>query len=447
MTLLTLTWLALPLAAGIAAYLAPRAASPLALACASASGLFAMRLFREASPLSLRLLDHFGVGLMLDPLAGFFILTNALVTAAVVLFCRQGSRPPFFYAQILMLHGSLNASFACADFISLYVALEVISIAAFLLITHPRTDRTIWVGLRYLFVGNVAMLFYLVGAVLVYQATHTFDYAGLRSAPPEAFALIFLGLLVKGGIFVSGWWLPLTHAESEPPVSALLSGIVVKAAVLALIRCAAVPGGFDPIVRFLGLGAALLGVLYAVLETDTKRLLAFSTISQLGFILAAPEVGGFYALTHGLVKAALFLAAGILPERDFRRLRHRPIPTPVWWVLLAAGFSISGVPLLSGFGAKVLTMKHLYAWQTVAMNLAALGTATAFAKFIFLPHGLPHGRGADAGRPPVHPGGWAAFFLLFGGLLAPASCTARLIPSRMSSSPSLPSWWDGWPIS
>ncbi len=106
--------------------------------------------------------------------------------------------------QTIILHGSVNSAFACTDFISLYVALEVISIAAFLLIAYPRTDRLIWVGLRYLFTSNVAMLFYLVGAVLVYKATHSFAFAGLPKAPPEALALIFLGLLVKGGIFVSG---------------------------------------------------------------------------------------------------------------------------------------------------------------------------------------------------------------------------------------------------
>jgi multicomponent Na+:H+ antiporter subunit D len=117
------------------------------------------------------------------------------------------------------------------------------------LIAYPRSDRSIWVGLRYLFVSNVAMLFYLVGAVLVYQTHHSFDFVGLRGSPPEAIALIFLELLVKGGIFVSGLWLPLMHSESESPVSALMSGIVVKAGVLPLVRCALVLEEIDPIVR------------------------------------------------------------------------------------------------------------------------------------------------------------------------------------------------------
>lgn len=294
---------------------------------------------------------------------------------AVALYCWRSDKTAFFYAQMIIVHGSLNAAFVCADFISLYVALEVSGIAAFLLIAYPRSDRSIWVGLRYLFVSNTSMLFYLVGAVLVYQTHHSFSFAGLKGSPPEALALIFLGLLIKAGIFVSGLWLPLTHSESETPVSALMSGIVVKASVLPLLRCALVSEEIDIIVRIFGVGTALMGVSYAVLEKDTKRMLAFHTISQLGFILAAPAVGGFYALTHGLVKSSLFLIASALPSRNFKELQNKPVNTTIWIALVIASLSISGLPLLSGFEAKVLTMKNLASWQFILMNIAAIGTA------------------------------------------------------------------------
>lgn len=414
MNTLTLIWIVFPFLVGFTIYLLPRLDRYLALCGTLVSAAYAAQLFVEESPVTLRLLDNFGVSLVLDPLAGFFILTNALVTAAVILYCWRSDKTTFFYAQTLILHGSVNAAFACTDFISLYVALEVLSIATFLLITYPRSDRSIWVGLRYLFISNVAMLFYLVGAVLVYKAHHSFDFAGLRGAPPEAIALIFLGLLVKGGIFISGLWLPLTHSESESPVSAMMSGIVVKAAVLPLVRCALLLEEIDPIVRILGVGTALLGVFYAVFEKDTKRMLAWSTISQLGFILAAPEVSGFYALTHGLVKSALFLIAGVLPSRNLKELQHQPLHTPIWIALVIASFSISGFPLLSGFGAKVLTMKNLLPWQVIGMNLAALGTAIVYARFIFLPHKYQD----EVGRSTLQPGFWAAMILLLGGLFA-----------------------------
>lgn len=420
MTNITIAWLILPFLIGFTIYLIPKLDRILSLGMALVSVVYTVQIYLLSSPLNIQLVDSFGVSLLIDRLSSFFILTNALVTAAVVIYCWQTNKKAFFYIQIAMLHGSVNATFICADFISLYVALEVISIASFLLITYTRTDRSIWVGLRYLFISNVAMLFYLIGAILVYQAHNSFSYVGLRGSPTEAGALIFLGLLVKGGIFIPGLWLPLTHSESESPVSAMLSGVVVKAGVYPLLRCALMLEEIDPIVRLFGVCTALLGVGFAVLEKDTKRMLAFHTISQLGFVLAAPVVGGFYALTHGLVKSALFLIAGILPSRNFKQLQYQPIENKIWLVLVIASFSISGFPLLSGFGAKVLTSKNFLPWQTIGMNIAALGTAISFAKFIFLPRQklIPDKDEiiVKNSSKPLHSGFWWAMAILLGGL-------------------------------
>ncbi|MBD1826218.1 cation:proton antiporter [Microcoleus vaginatus GB1-A2] len=408
MNTLTLAWIGLPFFVGFSIYLIPKLDKYLAIFGALVSAAYGFLLFAIPSAVTLELLDNFSVTLLVDRLSGFFILTNALVTAAVIIYCWPTDKTAFFYAQILMVHGSLNAAFASTDFISLYVGLEVSGIAAFLLIAYPRTDRSIWVALRYLFISNTAMLFYLVGAVLVYKASHSFSFAGLGAAPPEAIALIFMGLLVKGGVFVSGLWLPLTHSESETPVSALLSGIVVKAGVYPLVRCALMVEEVAPIVQIFGVGTALLGVFYAVLEKDSKRMLAFHTVSQLGFILAAPSVGGFYALAHGLVKSSLFLIAGSLPSRNLKELKQKPIDTKIWIALVIASLSISGFPMLVGFGAKTLTVKNLGSWQAIAMNVAAVGTAISFAKFIFLPRG---------GQTAAKPGFWPAVLLLLAGLI------------------------------
>ena len=383
---ITVAWVTIPFLLGFIIFLVPKLNRYLALLGTMASAGYGLQMLIVPTTINLTLLDSFGNSLLVDQLSGYFILTNALVTAAVIFYCWHSDRNAFFFAQTILLHGSLNAAFICNDIVSVYIALEVSGIAAFLLIAYPRSDRSIWVALRYLFVSNTSMLFYLVGGILAYQNSHSFTFAGLKNAPPEAIALIFLGLLIKAGIFVSGLWLPLTHSESETPVSALMSGIVVKASVLPLLRCALISDELNTIVTTFGVATALMGVSYAVLEKDTKRMLAFHTISQLGFILAAPAVGGFYALTHGLVKSALFLIAGSLPSRNFKELQYKPINTTIWIPLVIASLSISGFPLLAGFGAKVLTMKSLTSWQFIAMNIAAVGTAISFAKFIFLPH-------------------------------------------------------------
>jgi multicomponent Na+:H+ antiporter subunit D len=408
MNIITLVWIALPFFLGFSSYLLPRFDRVLALGVAFVSMGYGLLHLFDPNPFTLELIDRFGVTLQIDSLSGFFILTNAIVTAAIALYCWHRQQSAFFYTQTILVHGSVNAAFICSDFISLYVALEVISIASFLLIAYTRSLRSIWVGLRYLFVSNTAMLFYLIGAVMVYQTNQSFAFSGLANASNEAIALIFVGLLTKGGIFVSGLWLPLTHSEAETPVSAILSGVVIKAGVFPLVRCALMLESIDPVVRWFGVATALLGVGYAVFEKDAKRMLAFHTVSQLGFVLAAPEVGGFYAMTHGLVKAALFLIVGNLPSRNLKELRTQAIPTTIWIALAIASFSISGFPLLSGFGAKVLTMKNLLPWQVIGMNIAALGTAISFAKFIFLPHG---------GEGHLKPGFWPAMGLLLGGLI------------------------------
>ncbi|MEL7418855.1 MAG: cation:proton antiporter [Cyanobacteria bacterium J06555_3] len=417
MTNLTIAWIAIPFFIGFVAYLLPQYARWFALGTGLLAAVYAIAIFWLNVPLEIQLLDNFGVSLLVDRLSAWFILTNALVTTAVVFYCWQTSKTAFFYMQLIILHGSVNATFICADFISLYVALEVISIAAFLLIAYPRSDHSIWVGLRYLFISNTVMLFYLIGAVLVYQANYSFYYGGLINAPVEAIALIFLGLLAKGGIFVSGFWLPLTHSESESPVSAMLSGVVVKAGVFPLVRLALMLEAVEPIVRLFGVATALLGVSYAVFAKDTKRMLAFHTISQLGFILAAPLVGGFYALTHGLVKSALFLIAGVLPKRKFKELQHQPLEIKIWLALVIASFSISGFPLLAGFGAKVLTTKNLLPWQEMVMNLAALGTAISFAKFIFLPRQKTGDTPVESEQKEIQSGFWWAIAILLGGLV------------------------------
>ncbi|MBD2653233.1 cation:proton antiporter [Synechocystis sp. FACHB-383] len=374
----------LSLMAGFSGYLLPATVRFLTLAvCLLTLGLAYLG-FTVPDVQSWVLLDSFGVTLQLDALAGYFLLTNALVTLAVLVYCWNTGRSAFFYAQLIILHTSLNSAFLCADFMSLYVALEVVAIAAFCLMTYPREPRIIWLGLRYLLLSNTAMLFYLIGVALVYTSSGSFAFSGLTDAPPEAIALIFLGLLTKGGIFLAGLWLPQTHGEAATPVSAVLSGVVVKAGILPLLRCSMLSDQLLLLVEILGVATAVFGVAYAMLAKDSKRMLAFHTVSQMGFVLAAPVAGGFYALTHGLVKSSLFLLAGNLPSRDFKILKKTPIAAGFWIPLVLASSSIAGFPLLAGFEAKTLTLKGLPPWLAIALNIAAVGTAISFSKFVFL---------------------------------------------------------------
>lgn len=383
---LTIAWIALPLLFGFLIYLKLNLDKYLALLGTLISVIYSLRILLNREDFNFQLLDNFGVTFRVDTLNGYFILTNAIVTTAVIIYCWQTEKTAFFYGQIILLHGSLNSAFITTDFISLYVALEVIGMIAFILIAYPRTDKSLWVGFRYLFVSSIVLLFYLAGTILVYKANHSFNFEGLKNAPPEALVLILLGLFVKGGIFISGLWLPLTHSEAETPVSALLSSIVVKASILPLIRCAAISEDIDFIIRIFAVATAFFGVVYALFEKDIKRMLAFSSISQMGFILASPSVGGFYALTHGLAKCTLFLCAGNLPSRNLSELKNQPINTNIWIPLSLASLSAIGFPFFSSFEAKALTLENLLPWQVIPMNIIAVGTAIYFIQLILLPH-------------------------------------------------------------
>ncbi|MEM1426109.1 MAG: cation:proton antiporter, partial [Cyanobacteria bacterium P01_H01_bin.130] len=149
MPLLTVAWAALPFFVGFSIYLLPELDRFLASGVVLTSIAFAGLSFLSPSPEPFQLLDSFGVTLLVDSLGAFFIITNALVTLAVLLYCWRSTKTAFFYTQVILLHGAVNAAFLCVDFISLYVALEVLSIASFLLVTYSRSPRTIWVGLRY----------------------------------------------------------------------------------------------------------------------------------------------------------------------------------------------------------------------------------------------------------------------------------------------------------
>lgn len=423
-------WVALPLMVGFLSYLFAQYNRHLALAVGVTSLVYGVYRLFDSSANVLQLQDSFGVSLKIDSLSVHFLLTNAAVTTAVILYSWSKHKPSFFYTQLIILHGSVNGAFMGNDFISLYVALEVISVAAFLLITVSRTHETMWIGLRYLLVSNTAMLFYLMGAVLVYQTTYSFAYDGLPEAPQGAIALIVGGLLTKGGVFISGLWLPQTHAEADTPVSALLSGAVIKTGIFPLVRYALLAEELAALMALLGIATASLGVIYAITAPDTKRTLAASTVSQMGFILVAPGIAGFYALTHGLAKATLFLIAGSLPSRKFAVLKQFPMSIHLWIMAAIAGLSIAGFPLVAGFSAKTLALKQLPSWQSWTMTVISVGTAIAMAKFLWLP--MANNLTPPPSTPPTSPrqdpatsikvgnsyaGFWLALLLLTAGLL------------------------------
>ncbi len=379
-------WVVLvPFGLGIIGILIPRLSAILPLIGCGLTGWFSLHVLFTGLVHRFRLLDSFGVTLLVSPEMAWFTLTNAVVTAGVLFHLRKKSETSsFVHTLLILLHGCLNACFLSHDLFNLFVVIELTTIIAFLLMIFPMTDRHLWNALRYLFISNVGMLFYLIGTAMVYAVTGSFAFDAVAAAPPVASALLVAGLLVKGGIFLPGLWLPLAHAGADTPVSALLSGIVVKIGLFPLLALAQLSDRVAELLRILGTAGALTGLFFGFFERDIKRLLACSTLSQIGFILAAPSAGAFYAFTHGTAKTLLFLSTAALPDRDIRRLKESGIPRLTWAAMTVSALSISGLPLLAGFSAKASVFSGLLPWQRIPMLLAAAGTAALLARILFL---------------------------------------------------------------
>jgi multicomponent Na+:H+ antiporter subunit D len=351
--------------------------------------------------LSLELIGSYGISLRLDDAAAWFILLNSLVSGAVAWHERYRGRHHYFFILLALLHGCLNACFLSQDLFNLYVVIELTTIIAFLLIGQGMSTRHLWNALRYIFLSNVGMLFYLLGTLLVYEASGGFTFAGVVQAPPTARALIIIGLLVKGGVFLPGLWLPQAHAEADPAVSALLSGLVVNIGLLPLIRLEACAPDVEAIVRIAGFGGVFTGLGLALFQRDLKRLLACSTISQVGFVLIVPVAGPIYAFAHGVAKAALFLCAGNAPARDLALLREKRMPRPLAWPMLLAALSIAGCPLLFGFSAKYQIGEMVQGWAGGLVLLASVGTAAIMAPIILMPHGSGSWKASPSWQGPT----------------------------------------------
>ncbi|WP_448534592.1 cation:proton antiporter [Parathermosynechococcus lividus] len=409
MTDLAIAWILVPFVAGLTLYLLPVLARGLTLAIAVLSLCVGLAITIQDINFSFVLMDSFGIALHIDSLSGYFIVTNALVLLAAVLYTWRCDYKAFFYVLLCLLHGSANTVFISADFLSLYVNLEVLGIVVFLLIAYPRGDRPLWIGLRYLMVGNVAMLFYLMGVGLVYQASHSFSFDVLLHAPPEAVALILMALLAKGAIFVSGLWLPQTNVVAAPVVAALLAGIVENSGVFTLARLSLIYDDIGKIVQLFALCSIFFGPLLALVADDVRRLLSFSTLGQLGWVIISPAAAGLYALMHGLAKAALFLSVGELRHYRLSELRQHGMARPIAIAMIIAGYGIVGVPLLAGFGAKALTISYLEPWQQGLLYGAGFLTATIYSKLVFIPQ--------QPTSTPLPLGYGAATLVLLGGLV------------------------------
>ncbi len=356
-----------------------------------------------------------GAHLGLDATGRTFLLLTALLWLAAGLYahsyCRKYPNYRRFWIFFLAtMSGNLGLTLSL-DMVSFYVFFTLMSFAAYGLIVHEGTSFTLRAGKIYLWlviIGEVLLFAALVLAARIADSLLMKDVAAVladTSAQPLIIGLLMIALGIKMGIVPLHFWLPLAHPAAPVPASAVLSGAMIKAGLLGLLRLlplghVALPGWSMALIS-LGLLMAFLGVAAGLFQTQSKTLLAYSSISQMGFPLLGiglglahpatwPLVAGaisFYALHHGLAKGALFLGVGMILNLK---------GTPVLRLATLAGvlipaLALAGAPWTSGALAKSGLKEYLFQSplaevQTlvVLLGLAATGTTLLMCRLVFL---------------------------------------------------------------
>lgn len=345
-----------------------------------------------------------GAGLALDETGRVFLGVAAALWALAGLFALASiadeRRERFAGFWLATLAGNMLL-FLAADVVTFYLAFAVLSLAAFGLVVHYGTAEARRAGRIYLvlaIVGEVSLLLaFMIGA----QAAGSILIADVREALPDArhrdiaLALLIGGFGLKAGLMPFHIWLPLAHPAAPVPASAVLSGAIVKAGIFGLASF--LPLGADlprwsAVLVTLGLVTAYGGVLCGIVQHRPKTVLAYSTLSQMGLVIAvlgagfgSPGAGlvlsaaTLYAAHHGLAKGALFLSVGLVEKSD-RRVRGA--------VILAAGLAalaIAGLPFTGGALAKLAIKGPMgEGVATLLVTLSAVGTTLLMLRFLQL---------------------------------------------------------------
>lgn len=395
-----------------------------------------------------------GAPLGIDLLADGLALAMLLLTQAVALPLAVYARAYFsevnqahFWPLSGFLVAALNALFLSADLFNLYVTLELLSLAAVGLVALGGKPAQVAAALRYLLVSLTASGAYLMGVALIYGAYGTVSIAALApltgGEPPLilwlAAGLMLAGLLAKTALFPFHFWLPAAHGGAPAPVSALLSALVVKASFYLVLRLAldvfpALAAVAAPALGALGAAAILWGSWRALRTRHIKMLVAWSTVAQLGYLflvfpLLAPDglalqAGVTQAIAHGLAKAAMFAAVGVLMLATGRDTLDGlagvagRVPVTLFAFGLA-GVTLMGLPPSGGFLAKWLlidaALSHgQWGWVAVVIGGGLLAAAYVFRvlrqAFLLAP--------ASAHFHPVPPAmEWTAFLLAAASVL------------------------------
>ena len=332
-------------------------------------------------------------------------LTSLLFFSLTIFEFSKKQTKRTFYMLFLILNGLINGLFLVDDLFSIFVLIEVSTIVVALLIMYKRDSRSMYDGLIYLLVNIFSATFFLFGLAMLYKQTGTFSLSLLGNIITQdtpalylPYAFMMTSVCLKAALMPLFSWLPKAHGTPSSPsvVSAILSGLYVKSGIYLFLRCQNAFSALDTQTFFLiaGIITAIVGFVFAIAQSDIKLILSYSTVSQLGLIMIALNMGDetamwggvYYIVNHAIFKSMLFIGAGeIIAEYKTRSIyemkgvfKRMPL---ISTAMIAAILGITGAPLFNGSISKYLIASgSVDLFGDIMLTLINLGTIILFIK-------------------------------------------------------------------
>ncbi len=342
--------------------------------------------------------DH-STGFVLDGLSALMLLLISLVGLVVGIHSLKWTEEFTFYSLLSIAFAGMNGLVIVADLFSMYVFLEITSLSSFALIALMRRPEGLEAAYKYLMLSAVATAFILLGTFVVYGEAGGVSFARISSIAGDSshmpvmilsFSLLVIGLAIKAGIVPFHAWVPDAYSSAPNPISVALAGIITKVAgVYTLIRLVfnvyGVTAQVSPVLMVLGIASATVGALMAVTQNDSKRMLAYSSVSQVGYIILGISTGTllgmvgaiFHLFNHAVLKSLLFLNTSSIEKatgsRDLSEMGGLASRMPVTGATFAIGsLSVAGVPPLNGFWSKLFILIALFQSGNIVIAFIAL---------------------------------------------------------------------------
>jgi len=326
-----------------------------------------------------------GIDLVADRLSSLMLTVSSVVMLCVLLYSLgqgitdgdEAAPVSIYHPTYLVLAAGVSNAFLAGDLFNLYVGFEILLAASYVLLTLGGTGERIRAGSIYVIVALLSSIIFLVAIALVYAATGTVNLAQLAQRLPEIDPgvslvlqlLLLLAFGIKAAIFPLSAWLPDSYPTAPAPVTAVFAGLLTKVGVYAIMRTQTLlftDGRLDTLLMWLALATMVIGILGAVAQNDIKRLLSFTLVSHIGYMLfgiaLASQAGLgasiFYVAHHITVQTTLFLVVGLVERRggstSLERLGGLAKIAPGLAILFfIPAMNLAGIPPLSGFLGKV----------------------------------------------------------------------------------------------